>query len=67
MAGEDFLKLSPSTKANQTSVEQFVQDYWDFYGELLAYQKSPTREEAERLRQGFSRAVCTPQWLCRLG
>ena len=55
--GRGFMKLSPSTKTHRTSLDEFVSEYWDFYGELLAYQKHSSPEEAGRLREAF-RDLC---------
>ncbi len=48
-----YYKLAPPFQIFQREREEFLKDYWDFYGELLAYREAPTGAEAQRLETAF--------------
>jgi hypothetical protein len=47
-AGRHYKKLMPVCEVHQKLLAEFVDQYWDYYRELLKYKESPTKEEAER-------------------
>ena len=51
--GRHYGKLMPRLAAHAKLLEEFQKDYWDFYKELLVYQKAPTAAEALRLKSRF--------------
>lgn len=51
--GRHYKKLMPVCEVHQKLLAEFVDQYWDYYRELLKYKESPTKEEAERLEQRF--------------
>ena len=46
-------KLSPSVAYHRRLLDEFVERYWDFYDQLLAYRKAPAPEEVPRLETEF--------------
>jgi hypothetical protein len=57
--GRHYAKLMPRLAPHAKLLEEFQKDYWDFYKELLAYQKSPTAAEALRLELEFDKLFAT--------
>ena len=55
--GRHYKKLMPSIPYHQGLLEAFVQRFWAYYAQLLAYRKQPTPEEATRLAGGVRDAV----------
>jgi hypothetical protein len=53
--GRHYAKLMPRLAPHAKLLAEFQKDYWDFYKELLAYQKSPTSAEALRLESKFDK------------
>src|SRR3989441_217372 len=51
--GRHYKKLLPSIPYHQTLLEAFVQRFWAYYDQLLAYRGQPTPEEATRLAGEF--------------
>lgn len=51
--GRHYKKLYPYLVPHQRLVEEFLEDFWDFYRELLAYQRQPGAEEQRRLEMEF--------------
>jgi hypothetical protein len=51
--GRHYTKLCPYLPQHQQVVAEFRKSYWEFYRELLAYQKAPTAAEAARLSERF--------------
>jgi hypothetical protein len=51
--GRHYKKLVPYVPYHRTLVEDFVQRFWAYYDQLLAYREQPTPEEAARLDGGF--------------
>ena len=50
--GRHYKKLVPYVPYHRTLVEDFVQRFWTYYDQLLAYREQPTPEEAARLNGG---------------
>ena len=51
--------LMPSIPYHQGLLEAFVQRFWAYYAQLLAYRKQPTPEEAMRLTEEFATLFAT--------
>jgi Transposase IS66 family len=51
--GRHYKKLVPYVPYHRTLVEDFVQRFWAYYDQLLAYREQPTPEEAARLDGRF--------------
>lgn len=51
--GRHYKKLYPYLAPHQRLVEEFLEDFWDFYRELLAYQRQPGAEGGRRLEMEF--------------
>jgi uncharacterized small protein (DUF1192 family) len=51
--GRHYAKLMPRLAPHEKMLSDFQTSYWDFYKELLAYQKAPTAAEAMRLERSF--------------
>ncbi|MEG4458974.1 hypothetical protein QUA58_29755 [Microcoleus sp. N9_A1] len=48
-----YKKLSPFVTCHQKSLDKFIDDFWDYYRELLAYRNSPSGLEKLRLKSKF--------------
>jgi hypothetical protein len=46
-------KLSPFVTCHQKKLDKFLDDFWDYYRELLAYKNSPSGLEKLRLKSKF--------------
>src|SRR2546428_7525756 len=57
--GRHYKKLMPSIPYHQALLETFVQRFWTYYDQLLAYRKQPTPEEAARLDREFETLFST--------
>lgn len=57
--GRHYKKLLPSIPYHQTRLEAFVQRFWAYYAQLLAYREQPTPEEATRLAGEFETLFTT--------
>jgi hypothetical protein len=57
--GRHYKKLTPWVAANRVALDAFLTDFWDFYGELLAYRDRPTAEERVRLAAAFDTLFAT--------
>lgn len=51
--GRHYKKLVPYVPHHRTLVEDFVQRFWTYYDQLLAYRQQPTPEKAARLDGEF--------------
>jgi hypothetical protein len=51
--GRHYKKLSPVVACHQEALDEFLDDFWDYYRELLTYRDSPTHSAAEKLRSEF--------------
>jgi hypothetical protein len=52
-------KLGPGFPPFQKLLDDFMQRFWDYYDELLAYREHPTPEERERLSAKFDELFST--------
>jgi hypothetical protein len=57
--GRHYKKLMPSIPYHQALLEAFVQRFWTYYDQLLAYREQPTPEEATRLTEEFATLFAT--------
>jgi hypothetical protein len=57
--GRHYKKLTPSFPHHRALVEAFVQRFWTYYDQLLAYRERPTPEEAARLDGEFETLFLT--------
>ncbi len=57
--GRHYKKLLPSIPYHQALLEAFVQRFWTYYDQLLAYREQPTPEEATRLTEEFATLFAT--------
>ena len=57
--GRHYKKLLPAIPYHQALLEAFVQRFWTYYAQLLAYRKQPTPEEARRLTEEFETLFAT--------
>jgi len=57
--GRHYKKLMPSIPYHQALLEAFVQRFWTYYDQLLAYREQPTPEEAMRLTEEFETLFAT--------
>jgi regulator of replication initiation timing len=51
--GRHYKKLSPVVACHQVILEQFIEEFWDYYRELLAYKDCPSAEAAGKLKSKF--------------
>jgi hypothetical protein len=57
--GRHYTKLNPPFVSFRAEIAAFRTRYWDYYGELLAYQAAPSAAEAVRLEEKFDRLFAT--------
>jgi hypothetical protein len=57
--GRHYKKLMPYIPRHRLLVEDFVQRFWTYYDQLLAYQERPTSAEAARLEGEFEALFAT--------
>jgi transposase IS66 family protein len=57
--GRHYKKLMPSIPYHQTLLEAFVQRFWAYYAQLLAYREQPAPEVATRLAAEFATLFAT--------
>ena len=57
--GRHYKKLLPSIPYHQALLEAFVERFWLYYTQLLAYRTQPTPEEATRLTEEFETLFTT--------
>ncbi len=53
-------KLSPVFPCHQVILGKFIEDFWDYYRELLAYKDAPSPEAAQPLKAKFRLLFETP-------
>ena len=51
--GRHYKKLTPYVACHQQALDDFLDDFWDYYRDLLAYKDSPNQQTAEKLRSEF--------------
>ena len=57
--GRHYKKLLPYIPRHRALVEDFVQRFWTYYDQLLAYRERPTSAEAVRLEEEFEALFTT--------
>ena len=57
--GRHYKKLMPSIPYHQARLAAFVQRFWTYYDQLLAYREQPTPQEATRLAGEFETLFTT--------
>src|SRR6266850_1846896 len=57
--GRHYKKLMPYISRHRALLETFVQRFWTYYNQLLAYREQPTPEEATRLTEEFATLFAT--------
>ena len=62
--GRHYKKLTPWVDAHREVLGGFVENFWDFYADLLAYRQQPTPAERARRLAAFDRlfATTTDYW-----
>ncbi|MGB3262489.1 MAG: hypothetical protein WBA89_00895 [Microcoleus sp.] len=58
--GRHYKKLSPVFACHQVILGNFIEDFWNYYRELLAYKDASIPEAALSLRSKFRRLFETP-------
>jgi hypothetical protein len=51
--GRHYKKLLPTMARHRELLDAFLEDFWDYYNELLAYREHPTAAERQRLSVSF--------------
>jgi len=51
--GRHYKKLDPQVAHHQQKLDDFMERFWEYYDELLTYQRQPSPKEAERLSKVF--------------
>lgn len=57
--GRHYKKLNPLFNYHQQILDDFLQKYWDYYHQLLAYKKAPDPDEAINLAKEFDELFST--------
>jgi hypothetical protein len=57
--GRHYKKLTPWVTAHRTALDDFLSQFWDLYGELLAYRDQPSAAERVRLAAAFDNLFAT--------
>jgi hypothetical protein len=57
--GRHYKKLDPYIAHHRYLLDSFLEQYWDFYKQLLAFRGTPTPEHAVRLSDEFDRLFST--------
>lgn len=57
--GRHYKKMDPFVPCHQKILDKFLEEFWDYYRELLAYRDSPSEETAEKLRSEFWKLFVT--------
>src|SRR4029079_6260484 len=51
--GRHYKKLNPIIYFHRKQLDNFLDQYWEYYRKLLAYKKDPTEKEADLLSHEF--------------
>lgn len=51
--GRHYKKLSPVVAYHQEALDEFLEEFWDYYRELLTYRDCPSAEAARELKSKF--------------
>lgn len=57
--GRAYKKLEPVIALHRCQQEDFLNHYWDYYHQVLAYREKPTAEERKRLESQFDTLFAT--------
>ncbi|WP_375511265.1 hypothetical protein [uncultured Nostoc sp.] len=57
--GRHYKKLSPVVAIHQEALDKFLDDFWDYYRDLLIYRDFPSEQAAEKLRSEFCQLFYT--------
>ena len=57
--GRHYKKLNPIVPSHRASLDGFLEKFWDYYAELLAYRQGPSRPLANALLEKFDRLFST--------
>ena len=57
--GRHYKKLNPMVACHQETLDDFLDDFWDYYRELIALSDSPSPEAAAQLRSEFGQLFGT--------
>ena len=57
--GRHYKKLEPRLAYHRQLLNQFLEQYWDFYRQLVQYRAAPTAADAVRLKQQFDTLFST--------
>lgn len=55
-----YKKLSPYVACHQKILDKFLDDFWNYYRDLLTYRDFPTQQLAEKLKSQFLKLFDTP-------
>lgn len=63
--GRHYKKLTPAIAAHRQALDAFLDDFWSFYDDLLAYREQPNAPERVRLTAAFDTlfATTTDYWM----
>jgi hypothetical protein len=57
--GRNYKKLDPVVPINKKKVDDFREQYWDYYEKLSEYKENPTQDKAEKLSEEFDQLFST--------
>ena len=57
--GRHYKKLNPIIYLHRKQLDNFLDQYWEYYRKLLAYQEAPTQKDAESLSCEFDELFAT--------
>jgi len=57
--GRNYKKLRPVVPVYREKLEEFLGQYWDYYGKLVRFKETPTLEEMEHLSAEFDELFST--------
>jgi len=57
--GRHYKKLHPIVPLNKDKLDEFSEQYWDYYAKLLEYKENPTENEADKLSKEFDELFST--------
>jgi hypothetical protein len=57
--GRHYKKLLPVVPSHRAALDTFLDDFWDYYDQLLAYREQPHATERQRLADAFDRLFST--------
>ncbi|MBC8179594.1 transposase [candidate division KSB1 bacterium] len=57
--GRHYKKLYPIVPLNRDKLDEFSEQYWDYYAKLLEYRENPTENKADQLSKEFDELFST--------